>query len=121
MKQSIHTKKARIKLLVSFVVTLLLGMHSLNSIARLTQISVPFSLMLFTLGLVVICFVAAFKMFEQLTECIQFTEDELVSYAFFRRNKSICWDEIKEIGIGQIFTPIGIQFCAYFANSPLSI
>ena len=120
MKQSIHTKKARLKLLLGMIITLLLGMHSVNSLLRLTQLSVPFSLLFFILCLAFICFVAAFKMFEQLTECILITDDELVAYVFFHRNKSIRWDEIEEIGIGQVFTPVGIQFCVYFSNSPLS-
>ena len=120
MKQSIHTKKAQLKLLLGMIITLLVGMHSVNSLLRLTQISVSFSLLLFILCLAVICFIAAFKIFEQLTECIQITDDELIAYVLFRRNKSIRWDEIKEVGIGQVFTPTGIQFCAYFANSPLS-
>lgn len=108
------------KLFLSLMITLLLGVHSVNSMIRLTQISVPFSLLVFILCLTVICFVAAFKIFEQLTECILITDDELVSYVFFRKNKSIRWDEINEIGIGQVFTPTGIQFCVYFANSPLT-
>lgn len=120
MKHRIHPIRMRVFLTFAVVCNLALGIHSIHSIYRLTRFTTPFSLFLFLLGFAAIFFAAGYKMFVQLTERICITDDELTVYILFRKVNSIRWDEIKEIGVGQIFTPGGSRFCVYFSREQLS-
>ena len=77
MKHSIHTRRALLSLASLALLCLALGLHTVRSVYRLTRFTTPFSLYLFLLGLAAVCFAAALKMLEELTERVSITDEEL--------------------------------------------
>ena len=105
MKHSIHTRRALLSLSSLALLCLALGLHTVRSVYRLTRFTTPFSLYLFLLGLTAVCFAAALKMLEELTERISITDEELSYYVWFRKTMSIRWDEIRVVGVCQVYPP----------------
>ena len=120
MKHSIHTRRALLSLASLALLCLALGLHTVRSVYRLSRFTTPFSLYLFLLGLAAVCFAAALKMLEELTERVSITDDELSYYVWFRKTMSIRWDEIREVGVGQVYTPKGLRYCVFFASCRLT-
>ena len=120
MKHSIYTQKTVVNLWLATAAVLVLGIHSVRSIVRLTKFETPYALIFFLLALALVSFAAAYKMIEQLTECIGITDESLTYYVLFRKVSRIRWSDIKETGVGQIYTPAGTRYCIFFSKSPLS-
>ena len=120
MKHSIYPRRSLIAMAAVAVCCLFLGVHSLRSVFRLVGFTTPVSLYVFLLGLAFVCFSAALKMIVQLSEQVSITDEELSYYVRLRKDMSIRWDEIKEVGIGQVYTPTGVRYCVFFARERLT-
>ena len=120
MKHSIHTRGTILRLWLATLACLFLGTLSVAAVVRLTRFTTPFSIYVFNLGMAVVLLLSAWKMLEQLTERIRITEEALEYFVWFRKAETIRWDEIEEVGVGQIYTPSGIRYRVFFAKSPLT-
>ena len=120
MKHSIYPRRSLIAMTAIAVCCLVLGVHSLRSVFLLIGFTTPFSLYVFLLGMSAVCFFAAMKMLVQLSEQVSITDDELTYYVRLRKDMSIRWDEIREVGIGQVYTPMGVRYCVFFARERLT-
>jgi hypothetical protein len=120
MKQSIYMKKTMTGMWLAMAVCLALGIQGIVSIALLAQFETPYAEMFFLFIFSAIVFITAWKLFEQLTEKIEVTEEELIYYSMFRKRKSLNWRDISEFGVGQRLTPAGIRHCFFFSKRKLS-
>ena len=120
MKHNIHTKKSCIVMSVIMIICLMLGIHCLVSIHMLAHFTTPPSLYVYVAVICLIAFIAAGKIAEYVTEEVRFGDDELSYYCLFRKISSIRWSAIKEVGVGQVYTPSGIKHRIFFSGEILS-
>ena len=120
MKHSIYSKKTLTLLTIGTVLCALTAVVCIRSMIILARFQTPLTQLLFHLAVASLAIMAGVKFVAMQTEYILFTDEELICYYWFRRDRSIRWDEIEEVGVGQVYNPSGISRCVFFAKSRLT-
>jgi len=120
VKQSVHTRSYRIQMAVIGTVTLLFSLHSLAALFLLTRFETPVSIYAFVVFVIIVTLIAGAKILFSAFRHMILDDTGIVYTALFHPDRHIRWQEVREIGVGRVYTPYGIRRRIYLASETLS-